>query len=141
VIVATASSAEGVTVALEGVDANATATVRYVVDVAENVTPESSLQFVGRQGDPDVAAGTFTADFAPEQVGITEDVVARFDENGDGAISTPELGVAIRVWTTGAISTAQLEAVIRAWARSDRTLPPPTVLHGIEETVIRGVDR
>jgi hypothetical protein len=48
------------------------------------------------------------------------ELVARFDENGDGAISTPELRVAIRVWTSGEIST---------------------VLHGVEETVIRGVDR
>jgi hypothetical protein len=46
----------------------------------------------------------------------SDSVLDRFDENDDGAISTPELQSAIRTWASGGITTDQLQTVIRAWA-------------------------
>jgi hypothetical protein len=52
-------------------------------------------------------------------VTVVEGVVARFDGDDDGTISTPELEAAIQVWATGGISTDDLLAVIRAWSTGD----------------------
>jgi Ca2+-binding EF-hand superfamily protein len=48
--------------------------------------------------------------------GVNGSVVDRFDEDGDGSISTGELNAAIRAWARGSISTTELQTVIRAWA-------------------------
>jgi hypothetical protein len=94
---------EGPAVTLRG---NDTATPTFTAPTVEG---SATLSFDVTVDDGEA---TSTEDVT---VVVVEAVVARFDGNDDGAVSTSELQAAIRAWTTGEITTEQLLAVIRVW--------------------------
>jgi len=73
---------DGVTVALDGVDAGETLTVSYTVNVASDASDGDTIVFTGVSGD-DVVAGDDTAELGSDTVFVSA------DEDGDENTPTP----------------------------------------------------
>jgi hypothetical protein len=70
-----------------------------------------------------VLAGARRDEFGTAAVPIVEGEppagpVERFDENGDGEISTPELQAAVRAWIDGEIPTDDLTVIVGNWTEN-----------------------
>lgn len=114
------AGSDSIGLALQGIEAGSTLEVVYQVEIAADAEEGATVTFTGRDGGADVTAGEVTGDFGVETVSVSGDAgpVARADRDGNGAIDTDELRLAIQGWAAGDYTTDELRQVIQAWARS-----------------------